>query len=56
MKMMRPPDAVSVDLGYIGISKPFLVLVDEYSGYKQAWSLKDSKSQSVIKVLDEFFT
>ena len=52
---MKPLDAVSVDLGYIGISKPFLVLVDEYSGYKQAWSLKDSKSQTVIRVLDEFF-
>ena len=52
---LEPMESVSMDLGYLGISKPFLVLIDKFSGYKAVWELRDSKSLSIIKALTEFF-
>ena len=46
---MKPLDCVAVDLGYLGISKPFLILVDEYSGLKASWPMRDSRTESVTK-------
>ena len=40
----KPLDSVAVYLGYLGISCPFLILVDEYSGFKTAWPMRDSKA------------
>ena len=32
LKKMKPLDSIAVDLGYLGIFHPFLVLDDKYSG------------------------
>ena len=53
---LKPLDSISVDLGYLGINRPFLALVDEYSGYKRAWPLPNSKTGAVIEKLEEFFS
>ena len=53
---LKPLDSVAIDLGYLGINRPFLALVDEYSGLKQVWPIPDSKTRSVISVLEQFFS
>ena len=44
-----------MDLGYLNAAKPILVVVDKFSGYKNEWELRDSKSLTVIRALREFF-
>ena len=41
-----------MDLGFLNAAKPSLLVVDEFSGYKNVWELRDSKSLTVIR---EFF-
>ena len=41
IKYLEPMESVSMDLGYLNASKPLLLIVDEYSGYKAVWELKD---------------
>ena len=52
---MKPLDCVAVYPGYLGISRPFLILVDKYSGLKASWPMRDSKAESVTKLLEDFF-
>ena len=54
LKHLEPMEAISMDLGYITLSRPILVIVDQFSGYKNVWELRDSKSTSVIKAVKEF--
>ena len=44
-----------MDLGYLTSTRPILVVVDEFSGYKNVWELRDSKSTTVMRALKEFF-
>ena len=52
---MHHLQGIPTGLGYLNASKPILVVVDEYSGYKTVWELRDSKSLTVIRALREFF-
>ena len=34
IRCLEPMESISMDLGYIGILKPFIVVVDKFSGFK----------------------
>ena len=48
-------ESVSVGLGYME-RFPYLALVDQFSGFKTCWCLKDSSTKSVVTQLETFFS
>ena len=52
---LEPMDAIGTDIFYHG-ADPYLLLVDEASGHKTCWKMKNSSTRSVVQELERWFS
>ena len=54
VRKLEPLESVSTDIFYHG-ADAYQVVVDECSGYKCCWKIKDSSTKSVVNALETWF-
>ena len=52
---IQPMEAICMDIFYYG-ADPYLVAIDECSGYKCCWRMRNSSTKSVVQQLEQWFS